>query len=102
MFIVKTNIYGFWIGIIAAETITNIFLFILISRFNWEKHSNEAVVRIDFNPLKKQQELSSTTATSVPEKDESIFQLLKIKLSIFLAFLCLLGIGIYISIRIPL
>jgi MATE family multidrug resistance protein len=102
MFFVKTDIYGFWIGIIVAETITNTFLLILISRFNWEKHSNAAVIRIDFNPSKKQQELCSTDAISMPNNDESLFQLIKIKLVILIVFLCLLAIGVFISIRIPL
>ncbi|CAM4815453.1 unnamed protein product [Rotaria magnacalcarata] len=102
MFSVKIDIYGFWIGIIAAETITNVFLLILIRRFNWEKHSSAAVIRIDFNPFEKQQQVCSTAVTSVVKNDESLFQLMKIKLVIFIAFLCLLIFGIFISIKIPL
>ncbi|CAF3525731.1 unnamed protein product [Rotaria socialis] len=49
MFSVRIDIYGFWIGVIIAETVTNIFLFLLIYRFNWESHAKAALVRIQFN-----------------------------------------------------
>lgn len=102
MFIVKVDIYGFWIGVIIAETITNTLLLILINRFNWEKHSNAALIRIDFNPIEKQQEMCSTVAINESKNDESLFQLIKIKLFVLIVFLCLLIIGIFISIKVPL
>jgi hypothetical protein len=113
MFFVRIDIYGFWIGIIAAETVTNTLLFILVQRFNWEGHAKAALIRINFNP-----KTATTNIATIPitdEKSESIktnsaintdqtswTKLIRMKLFILLLFICFLITGIVTSTIIPL
>jgi hypothetical protein len=112
MFYVRIDIYGFWIGIIAAETVTNGLLFILVERFNWERHAKAALIRINFNP-----KTATTNIAIVPiteEKTETIktdsthetnqngwMKLIRVKIVILLLFICFLIIGIITSTVIP-
>jgi hypothetical protein len=108
MFFVRIDIYGFWIGIIAAETVTNTFLFILVQRFNWERHAKAALIRINFNPKNATANIATISITddkSPKIKTESInntdennwMKLIQIKVFILLLFICFLIIGIVTS-----
>jgi MATE family multidrug resistance protein len=113
MFYVRIDIYGFWIGIIAAETVTNALLFTLVQRFNWERHAQAALIRINFNPKNA---TTNIAIVSIPneksneiEKDLSIpteeykwRKSIGIKVLILLLFVCFLITGIITSILIPL
>ena len=113
MFFVRIDIYGFWIGIIAAETVTNILLFILVQRFNWERHASAALTRINFNP-----KTATTNISIVPAIDEKGQQVqtdatvdtdqfnwiksIRIKIFVLLLLICFLITGIVTSTVIPL
>jgi hypothetical protein len=113
MFYVRIDIYGFWIGIIAAETVTNALLFTLVQRFNWERHAQAAQIRIAFNPKNA---TTNIAIVSIPNKkpeeiekdlpiatDESSWRK-SIGIKSFVLFLCVcfLITGIITSILIPL
>jgi hypothetical protein len=110
MFFVRIDIYGFWIGIIAAETVTNALLFILVQRFNWESHAKSALKRISFNP--KNATAMISTVSTIDEKSQQLIQdstdqtkwikSLRIKLLILSLFICFLIAGIVTSTMIPL
>jgi uncharacterized membrane protein len=113
MFFVRIDIYGFWIGVITAETVTNTLLFILVQRFNWEGHAKAALIRINFNP--KTATTNLTTISITNEKSEaiktnsttdtdqtSLMKLIRIKLFTLLLFICFLITGIVTSTIIPL
>jgi hypothetical protein len=113
MFFVRIDIYGFWIGVIAAETVTNTLLFILVQRFNWERHAQAALVRINFNPKNATTNIATVSITdqkseiikteSTMDTDQnSWMKLIRIKLLILLLFICFLIIGIITSTVIPL
>ncbi len=112
MFFVRIDIYGFWIGIIAAETVTNTLLFILVQRFNWDRHAKAALIRINFNPknattniaaVSMADEKSQTIQTdSINDIDQnSWIKLIRIKVFVLLLFICFLIIGIVTSTVIP-
>ncbi|CAF0755749.1 unnamed protein product [Adineta steineri] len=112
MFFVRTDIYGFWLGIIAAETITNILLFILVQRFNWEHHAKAALIRINFNPKSATTNITTISITddkaqskeskSTTNTDQtSWIKLIRIKLIVLLLFICFLIAGIVTSTMIP-
>jgi len=112
MFFVRIDIYGFWIGIIAAETVTNTLLFILVQRFNWDRHAKAALIRINFNP--KNATTNIVTVSMADEKSQTIqtdsindidqnswIKLIRIKVFVLLLFICFLIIGIVTSTVIP-
>jgi len=112
MFFVRIDIYGFWIGIIAAETVSNTLLFILVQRFNWDRHAKAALIRINFNPknataniatVPMADEKSQTAQTdSINDIDQnSWIKLIRIKVFVLLLFICFLIIGIVTSTVIP-
>jgi len=113
MFFVRIDIYGFWIGVITAETVTNTLLFILVQRFNWEGHAKAALIRINFNPKTATTNITKISITN--EKSEAIktnstidtdqtswMKLIRIKLFTLLLFICFLITGIVTSTIIPL
>jgi len=113
MFFVRIDIYGFWIGVIAAETVTNTLLFILVQRFNWECHAQAALVRINFNPKNATTNIATVSITdqkseiiktesTIDTDQNSWMKLIRIKLLILLLFICFLIIGIITSTVIPL
>lgn len=114
MFVVHLDIYGFWLGIIAAETITNTLLFILIARFNWESHAKAALIRIKFNPNSKTNDISIVTSNNTndekmnkeslndSENDNISIKSLGIKISVLSLFIIFLIAGIITSKVIPL
>ncbi|CAF2343498.1 unnamed protein product [Rotaria sp. Silwood2] len=109
MFYVRIDIYGFWIGIIAAETVTNTLLFMFIQRFNWERHAKAALIRIDFNPNN-----TAMVSTNDEKPDEinldskndtyknSTKKSIRIKIFILLLLILFLITGIITSTLIPL
>jgi len=109
MFFVRIDIYGFWIGIIAAETITNTLLFILVQRFNWERHAKAALIRINFNPKNATNNIATVSITNENSQIDSIndtdqnswMKLIRIKIFVLLLFICFLIIGIVTSTVIP-
>jgi hypothetical protein len=109
MFFVRIDIYGFWIGIIAAETITNTLLFILVQRFNWERHAKAALIRINFNPKNVTTNIATVSITNENSQIDSIndidqnswMKLIRIKIFVLLLFICFLIIGIVTSTVIP-
>jgi hypothetical protein len=48
MYVIHMNIFGFWVGMILAETVTNILLFTLIWRFDWNDFSKKVQEHIRF------------------------------------------------------
>jgi hypothetical protein len=113
MFLVRIDIYGFWIGIIAAETVTNSLLFILIGRFNWKHHSDQALKRITMDSTNTLTEKASflavdnmsgavETDVKIKTNDMSWFKLLRVKLIVLFLMILLLSVGITTSITIPL
>lgn len=113
MFWVRIDIYGFWLGIIAAETVTNTLLFILIQRFDWKSHAKAALIRVNFNPKNATADI---TTIAVPDENSEKIQtdiikdtnqtswmkLIRIKIIILLLFICFLIVGIVTSTVIPL
>ncbi|CAF1212459.1 unnamed protein product [Adineta ricciae] len=103
MFVIRTDIYGFWLGIIAAETVTNILLFTLIGRFNWERHARAALMRIKFNPTSATTEIVTISVSNEEKTDiktetaESWMKLIGVKLIVLLFFMCFLLAGIVTS-----
>lgn len=109
MFYVRLNIYGFWCGIIAAETVTNGLLFVLIERFTWERHASKALKRIHLDPTDTSMELvlddiSHAVETDVTGNDpeRSWFTLLKVKIPVLILLICFFITGLIISTKIPL
>ena len=115
MFYTRLDIYGFWLGIIAAETVTNTLLFILVHRFNWERHAKAALVRIHFDPNSARADIgtiSTADEKSPPavnthlrhedDNETSWLQLLRTKSLILFLLICLLIVGIVTSNVIPL
>ena len=113
MFFIRIDIYGFWIGIIVAETITNLLLFTCIQRFNWERHTKEALIRISFNPkdaatnmsvISTNNEVPSTitTNTRIDVNENTWTKTIGIKVFTLLLFVAFLVIGIITSTKIPL
>ncbi|CAF0930976.1 unnamed protein product [Rotaria sp. Silwood1] len=109
MFYVRIDIYGFWIGIIAAETVTNTLLFTLIQRFNWERHAKAALIRIDFNPNnvvlvstndEQTQEIDLDSRNNVDNKSTKTS--IRIKISVLLVLILFFITGIITSILIPM
>lgn len=49
MFILNLDIYGFWLAMILSEMLTDILLFILIWRFDWNTVSEKALDNIRFS-----------------------------------------------------
>ena len=110
MFYVRIDIFGFWIGIIAAETVTNALLFTLIQRFNWEGQAKAASIRIQFKT--KDATTSIATVTDLNEKENEIKEeqqptttdenhwkrSIRIKILVFLLLVCFLIAGIVTSI----
>lgn len=109
MFYVRIDIFGFWIGIIAAETVTNALLFILIQRFNWEGQAKAASVRIQFNAKDgttsiatvtdlngKENEIKEEPSTTVDENHWK--RSIQIKILVLLLLVCFLIAGIVTSI----
>ncbi len=69
MFTFQLDIFGFWYGMIVAETLTNSFLFVLIWCFDWSSFSEKAMEHISFAvPLKN----SRTDSLSSNKIDEPI------------------------------
>ena len=103
MFVVRMDIYGFWLGIIAAETVTNILLFTLIGRFHWERHARAALMRIKFNPTSATTEIVTISASNEGKADiktetaKSWVKLIGVKLIVLLLFMCFLLAGIVTS-----
>ena len=114
MFYTRFDIYGFWFGIIAAETVTNTLLFLLVHRFNWERHAKAALVRIHFDPNSARADIAAisaadekslpvvTTHLSTGDDEASWLQLLRTKSLILFLLICLLIVGIVTSNVIPL
>ena len=109
MFLVRLDIYGFWIGLIAAETVTNTFLFILVQRFDWKRHADAALKRISFGPKNVETSISSVTnmdkksqATAADREPDNWVKLVRIKLLVFVLLICFLITGIITSTVIPL
>ncbi|CAF0885948.1 unnamed protein product [Rotaria sordida] len=109
MFVVRMDIYGFWIGIIVAETVTNTFLFLFIQRFNWERHTKAALIRIDFNPNdvaaisivhEKSEEINLDSKNDTDKN--STMKSIGIKIFILLLLILFLITGIITSTWIPL
>jgi hypothetical protein len=48
MYVIHMNIFGFWVGMILAEALTNTLLFILIWNFDWNALSEQVQNRICF------------------------------------------------------
>lgn len=109
MFYVRIDIFGFWIGIIVAETVTNALLFTLIQRFDWERQAKAASVRIQFNA--KDATASIATVTDLNEKENEIKEKqpmtiddnrwkrsIRIKIIVLLLLVCFLIAGIITSI----
>lgn len=105
MFLVRIDIYGFWIGVIAAETVTNTLLFVLIERFDWKSHSNKALKRILLNPTQiKTEQIIASDEAEQSKPDEIIFESnptsfswwkevrVKLVILVFLVFLFVFGI----------
>ena len=114
MFYTRLDIYGFWLGIIAAETVTNTLLFILVHRFNWERHAKAALVRIHFDPSSARADIATISAadeksppaveTHLGTGDDatSWLQLLRTKSLVLFLLICFLIVGIVTSNVIPL
>lgn len=110
MFYVRIDIFGFWIGIIVAETITNALLFTLIQRFNWEKQAKAASIRIQFNSKDATTTIATVTdlngKSNETKQEESIVVIdennwkksIRIKILVFLLLVCFLIAGIITSI----
>ena len=109
MFYVRIDIFGFWIGIIVAETVTNALLFTLIQRFNWERQAKAAAIRIQFNS--KDATATIATVTDLNEKSNGIKEeqptttnennwkkSLRIQILVLLLLVCFLIGGIITSI----
>jgi hypothetical protein len=108
MFFVRLDIFGFWLGIIVAETITNTLLFILVQRFNWERHAKAALLRITFNPKTVTTDIATIpTSHDKPSEpnvvissatdDTSWIKLIRTKLIVLLLLICVLIAGIVVS-----
>ena len=52
-FIVNMDIYGFWLAMILSEMLTDILLFVLIWRFDWNTFSEKALNNIRFTELEE-------------------------------------------------
>jgi len=105
MFICRFDIFGFWIGIIVAETVTNTFLFILVQRFHWESHSNKALKRILLNSTNIQTENPVSSDDIEFESDKkpiSWSELLRVKILIFCVFVIFFIFGIFTSKKLTL
>lgn len=113
MFFVRLDVFGFWLGIIVAETITNALLFILVQRFDWERHSKAALVRITFNPKTATSEIATVAgfeekpvdlevAVSTGTDQTRWLHLVRTKVIVLLLFVFLLIAGIVTSTMIPL
>ena len=75
MFVMSLDIYGFWLGMISAETVTNILLFIFIWHFDWnvilEKTQESIHILMESN--------LSQTSSLPPNSEEEHIGLLSIE-----------------------
>lgn len=51
MFNFHMDIYGFWLGMIAGESLSNVMLFALVWRFDWDNLAREAFDRAQSDTL---------------------------------------------------
>ena len=104
MFYFRIDIYGFWLGIIVAETITNILLFILIQRFDWNRHAEKALRRIALHQSENQTTTESIFQTETLPKtnSETCFLLIGKKLLVLFILISFFIIGLVISSVTPL
>ena len=113
MFFVRIDIYGFWIGLIAAETVTNTFLFILVQRFNWRRHADAALKRISFNPKLvstnistdaniDEKSLAMITDATIETESNNWVKLIRIKILVLVLLVCFLITGVVTSTVMPL
>ena len=113
MFYVRIDIFGFWIGIIVAETVTNALLFVLIQRFNWERQARAAAIRIQFNSKNATATIATVTdlngksneikeEQSIAADENNWKRSCGIKILILLLLVCFLIAGIITSIVIRL
>ena len=108
MFYVRIDIFGFWIGIIIAETVTNALLFVLIQRFNWEHHARSALKRVHFNTKQSTIDVATVSVdeehspSKLEPNQDSFIKLIRVKIIVLLLFICFLIAGIATSTLIPL
>jgi len=108
MFYVRLDIFGFWIGIIIAETVTNTLLFVLIQRFNWEHHARSALKRVHFNTKQSTIDVATVSVdeehspSKLEPNQDSFIKLIRVKIIVLLLFICFLIAGIATSTLIPL
>ncbi|CAF1504505.1 unnamed protein product, partial [Didymodactylos carnosus] len=94
IYVVKIDIYGYWIGLICAAVFINISLFILIQRFDWQSYATQVAAAVSLTALTR---YGTNNQEEIPA-DKSLFELLKWKL-ICLSFLIILfTISILVSI----
>ncbi|CAF1235216.1 unnamed protein product [Didymodactylos carnosus] len=90
----KIDIYGYWIGLFCAECFTNLSLFIIIQRFDWQSYATQiTTAAVPSTAL-----ISYGTNTRVEiSVDKSLFELIKWKLLCLSFFIVLFIISIVFS-----
>ena len=76
MFVIHLDIYGFWLGMISAETVTNLLLFILIWHFDWNIISGKTQKRIH---ALMESKLPRNSTLSLNGEEEEHIELLQIE-----------------------
>lgn len=113
MFFIRIDIYGFWLGIMFAETVTNVLLCYTIKRFNWQRHSQKALKRIAFHSDKPNSECNVLEDNKLEEdilqtnftqnkQESSLSDLFVKKLIVLALFISVFCFGLWTSIVIPL